>query len=108
MAAGEKLSINGSPFAVTPDSDFVMQFPLDTSASLAYAGYAAVIFLDLNKKEIKRLTANLGSSQLPLGDVRTDASGTFVFPVLAPAPGSIFRAYFPGNDAVRAVGAESH
>jgi hypothetical protein len=107
IESGQPFSMTGKPFAVSPGADFVMQLPLDASASLAHAGYAAVIFLDARKKEIKRLTVNLEPSELPLGEVRTDASGAFALPLAATALAATYRAYFPGNDTVRAVTADA-
>lgn len=104
---GKSFAATSHPVPVVPNSGYTLQFPLDASAAMAHAGYAAVIFLDDRSKEIRRVTVNLGPSEQPIGTVTTDKAGGFTLPISHSAPGLLYRAHFAGNDAVRGITAES-
>jgi hypothetical protein len=104
---GKAFAATSHPFAVVPNSDYALRFPLDASAAMAKAGYAAVIFLDDRQKELRRVTADLSPSERPLGEIMTDKAGAFLFALAGVSPGWVYRARFAGNDAVRGITAEA-
>lgn len=109
IGPGVALARTGRSFPVAAGSDFAFDIPLDSSASLQYGGYAAIIFLNESGKEFRRLVVDFSPSERPVATVVTDAAGHFSADLPTKTSASaIIKAHFPGNDAVRGISVVAH
>ncbi len=77
VPAGQSLSLNSQPFAVTPGDAFAFSVPMEVPFSSSNTGYVAIAFLDANYAEIVRMQLELEPGQRLLGMAETDSRGRF-------------------------------
>jgi hypothetical protein len=96
---GQPISQNTPKFPVTPDNSYTIQVPMSATLASAGSGYVALVFLDVQGKEVERVRLAFEPAEQPIGTVTTDAQGRFMLsPDAATLRTSInFRAEFAGD-----------
>jgi hypothetical protein len=101
----QTVAINSRTFSVTSGAAYSVDVPISASWDSENAGYVAVIFLGHDGKQVNRDIWRFHSNEWMIGNVRTDASGSFHYqlPQELARGNTSFRASYMGNDHVRSA-----
>jgi hypothetical protein len=75
VAPDQPLILNSPTFPIVPGSDFTLRFEWNVSPDAAGTGYAGLIFLDQDGKEMNRLIHPMEVTWRSVGRATTDTSG---------------------------------
>ena len=104
---GQPITQNAPRFPVTADDPFTIEVPMRSDLAAVRSGYVALIFLDAQGKEVKRLRLTFAPARRAVATLATDAHGNFSFlsnpEVLRYASG--FRVEFAGTPRYRMAAA---